>query len=79
MWSKSLVELVWLYSYFLEYVFCRETEHFTCLGIFEILALAILACTSISCCSIVNDQVRYALFAQPCYYTTSLPSCQGVF
>ena len=53
--QKSLSERFGSF-YFFEYVFCRETEHCFFLGIFEIFALAINACTSISCCSIVNDQ-----------------------
>ena len=43
---------------------------------------SLFACTLISCCSIVNDlrasRLSVALFARPCYYTTSSRTCQGV-
>ncbi|MBQ9780072.1 MAG: hypothetical protein IJW00_03910, partial [Clostridia bacterium] len=48
---------------------------------FEIFALA-FACTSISCCSIFNDQFfqpRSLSRAQPWYYTTTFSLCQEVF
>ncbi|MBQ9781043.1 MAG: hypothetical protein IJW00_08875, partial [Clostridia bacterium] len=47
--------------YFLEYAFRRETERSFSRN-FEIFALA-FACTSISCCSIFNDQFFSAALA----------------
>ena len=46
---------------------------------FEIFALA-FACTSISCCSIFNDQfpLHSLSCAQPWYYTTTARLCQEV-
>ena len=59
-------------------MFCRETEHSFSRN-FEIFALA-FACTSISCCSIFNDQfpLHSLSCAQPWYYTTTTRLCQGV-